>query len=205
MNTILPVSLGARCINKDWFGMSMDEVWSVMEDYLHFISHAYDIRIHLFVLMSNHYHMVARAPQNNMPAAMQYFQTETSRRITKAAGRINHLWRQKYFRSIIGGTRYYLHAYKYFYRNPVEAKICERVQDYPYSTLHGLLGHKKLIIPVCSDDTLFAGVDDTLAWLNTPPEKGHSEIIRKALRRREFKLPRDPKKAGRHPLEDEKY
>ncbi len=34
----------------------------------------------------------------------------------------------------------YINAYKYIYRNPVEAGLSQRVEDYAYSSLRGLLG-----------------------------------------------------------------
>ncbi len=128
-----PYSLGARCINKDWFGMPMDDVRKIMEENLHFCAHAFEIKIYLFVLMSNHYHLIAEAPLGNLSACMQYLQASTSRQITKSAGRINHTWRAKFFRTLMGSHHYYLNAYKYFYRNPVAAGICNRVEDYRYS------------------------------------------------------------------------
>jgi putative transposase len=196
-----PYSLGARCINKDWFGMPMDDVWKIMEENLHFCAHAFEIKIYLFVLMSNHYHMIASAPLGNLSACMQYLQASSSRQITKSAGRINHTWRAKFFRSLIGSHHYYLNAYKYFYRNPIAAGLCDRVEDYRYSTLNGLLGRSHLFIPVVEDLTLFSDVDGTIKWLNTKPKDGHSELMRKGLRRQIFKLPRDPKTGGKSELE----
>ncbi len=136
---------------------------------------------------------------------MQYFQTQTARSISKPADRINHIWRAHYFRSVIGTEHYLFNAYKYFYRNPVEAGLSKSVEEYPYSTLHGLLGNRRLIIPVCRDHILFSSVEQTLRWLDTPPVDGHQEVMRKALRRREFKLPRSKSNGQQHPLEKELY
>lgn len=202
---IYPKSVGASCINHDWFGMPVKHVWEIMEDYLYFIHRAYNVRIHVFVLMSNHFHMIISAPDHNLPQAMQYLLANSSREITKCAGRVNHTWKQHHFKTLIGTPHYYLHAYKYFYRNPVKAKICKNVEDYPFSTLHGLLGQSKLIIPVEHDETLFSDVEGTLRWLNTPPQDDHEDAVRKALRRRKFKLPRDKKSGMKHKLEEEPF
>lgn len=185
--------------------MPMEAIWDILSEQLHFVAHAYQIQFHLFVAMSNHFHAIASADPPLLSAGMQYFLSQTSRLITKSSGRINHTWRARFYRSQILTTQHYLHAYKYFYRNPVEAGLCSRVEDYPYSTLHGLIGRRPLLIPVVHDDTLFSDFEGTLEWLNKKPECSHREAIRKALRRRKFKLPRDSKTTHLHPLESARY
>jgi hypothetical protein len=85
-----------------------------------------------------------------------------------------------------------MNTYKYIYRNPVRAKICNDVVEYPYSTLHGLLGLRRMIIPMAEDTLLFKGeLDEShLLWLNTPSIAEHEDEMRRALRRSVFKLPK---------------
>jgi REP element-mobilizing transposase RayT len=199
-----PHSIGASCINKDWFGMPMDEVWDILEEYLYFVCHAYTIRVHCFILMSNHFHLMASGESRSLSAGTQFWLSQTSRQITKSAGRINHTWKANHFRRPILNPHYFLNAYKYFHRNPVEAKIIERVEDYPFSTLFGLLGRRQMILPVTYDDTLFSDVEGTLKWLNSAPSPEDREAMRLALRRSEFKLPRS-KSGGLHRLETQLY
>ncbi len=183
----------------------MPEVWAILTEQLYFIAHAYKIEIFSFIVMSNHFHLLAAAPAENLAPAMQFFLAQSSRQITKSVGRINHTWRAKYFRCQILTERYYLHAYKYFYRNPVEAGMCRFVEEYPFSTLHGLLGSAPTIVPLQHDDTLFNDVEGTLDWLNSGTDPEHREAVRKALRRRKFKLPRDVRTGRLHPLESALY
>lgn len=200
----LPFNIGARCINKDWFGMPLDEVWSILEELLYFVSHAYGIKIHSFVLMSNHFHLIASGPPQILSSAIQFWLAQSSRQITKCTGRINHTWKARHFRRLLGTPHYFLNAYKYFYRNPVEAGLVKSVEDYRFSTLYGLLGFRQLIIPVEFDATLFSDVDGTLKWLNTAPSEENKEAMRRALRRSEFKLPRG-KDGKLHSLESQLY
>lgn len=194
-----PYGITARCINRDWFGLSMDSVWEIMSMRLYFLKIAYDVEILSFVLMSNHFHMLMRAPESNLSVVMANFMLETSRAITKSAGRINNTWGQRHYRTLIATPHYYLCAYKYFYRNPVQAGICRWVEDYPYSTLRGLLGYQHMLIPVVKDDTLFSDVEGTSHWLNRGPDEEAWFSVRNALRRPEFKFAKDPntKKANR--------
>ncbi len=53
-----PYHITARCINKEWFRLSIPTVWSVMEDYLYLVATAFEIKVRAFVLMSNHFHLI---------------------------------------------------------------------------------------------------------------------------------------------------
>ncbi|MCM2281967.1 MAG: hypothetical protein NDI61_08995 [Bdellovibrionaceae bacterium] len=117
--------------------------------------------------------------------------TETSRGITRLSGRINQTYGGPYHSSLILSEHHFFHAYKYLYRNPIEAGLAERVEDYPYSTLPGLLGSSPLSILVREDNALMEHSERTLTWLNSAYRPGHREAISRALRRTVFQLPRD--------------
>jgi len=176
-----------------------------MEDYLFFIHHAYEIEICAFVLMSNHFHLLVQSPQANLSQAMHYFMRETSRRIAYDARITNHLYGSTYHPTLIRGPHHYLSAYKYVYRNPVRAQLCEKVEDYPFSTLAGLLGQQKLNIPMAEDRTLFRSVECTLEWMNTEPQPEHTEEIQRALRRPEFTHSKIGPSRKPHDLESSRY
>lgn len=198
----VPYSITSRCINRDWFGMPLEEVWEVMSEELFGLARLFEFRIHLFVLMDNHYHMVASTPQANISEGMATFNRRTSVRITKSQGRINQTYGARHYPCLLNSTHYYLNTYKYFYRNPVEAGLVRNVEDYRFGTLSGLLGTRHLFIPVWEDETLFSDVEGTLKWLNTCPRPEDRESMRKALGRRTFLLCRHPTTKRRNDLEE---
>lgn len=201
--TDCPYHITARTNNREEFQLDLGLVWKIFEDELFFIHHAFGIRIHAFVLMKNHFHFLASDPNGNISQAMRWLMTETSKRINKEAGSRNHTYGQRHYRSLIPNYHYYMHAYKYVYRNPVESGACINVEDYPFSTLRGLLGLEKLNIPVWNDELLNEGARN-LDWLNRGANKESKELIRKALNRSTFTL---PKKGSRRlsKLETERY
>ncbi len=137
--------------------------------------------------MSNHFHLIASTPDANINEAMYYFMKNSSKRLTEAGNRINQTFSGRYYKTILQSYSYYLNAYKYIYRNPVKAGISTKVENYPYSTIHGLLGQSKLIVPLAEDQTLFSSIEETLKWLNTRPAKAKEEAVAYALRRPYFK------------------
>ena len=203
-NSEIPFHISARCANKEWFHIPMEETWSICSDFLHFIHHAESIRIHNFVLMNNHFHLIASTPQANLGRAMGYFMRETSREFGRVSGRINRIYGRPYHASLLNSYHYYLNAYKYVYRNPVDAGLCHRAEEYRFSTLHSLLGQSHTIIPVLEDTLLHGDVERELNWINTSyPEEQIRQTIRKALRRRVFVFPKVRGKP--HPMESKLY
>lgn len=201
----LPVHITARCINKEWFKIPLEEVWTIMENYLYFIAHAYDFRILAFLLMPNHFHLLARSSETSR--AMEYFMRETSRSIGRVACRINQTYGRPYHPTEFVSNIHAINTYKYVYRNPVEARLCLKVEEYPYSTLHGLLGFRKLVIPIEEDVHLFSGdsLERVLEWLNASPSRQHKEIMRVALRKKVFEIPPLQGVKRKNPFEFTRY
>lgn len=135
--------------------------------------------------------MIVSTPEANAAAGMNYFQRETSKCIGKMSGRINQTYGGPYHWSLLTSYRYNLYAYKYVYRNPVDAGICSDVLAYPYSTLHSLTGQSHALIPTLEDEELFTNTKNHLEWLNKsyPSEELRNEI-KKALRYKVFHFPK---------------
>lgn len=173
----------------------------IFAHYLHYIWREYDVRVHSFVLMSNHFHMLISTPEANLDKAMNYFMREVSKRIGERAGKVNQVFGGPYHWTVIKNSIHYQHAYKYIYRNPVHAGICSRVEDYPFSTLRGLLGLEYQHIPAYDNLEIIQDPFKKLQWLNSGYEDETKEAIQLALRRREFGFARD-RDSGPHWLED---
>ncbi len=188
----IPYHITARCINKQWFDLPLNHVWEILSEYLFFIHHAFGFRIHSFVLMNNHFHLIASTPHANLSEVMNYFMRESSKQIGLASGRINQIYGGPYFWSQLKSNIYYGHAYKYVYRNPVEGGLSLKVEDYPYSTLHALVGKTKTIIPLVEDTLLFPNAEDQLKWLNENYKSlDFKSDVKNALRKREFHFAKD--------------
>jgi REP element-mobilizing transposase RayT len=187
-----PYHVTARSHNQEWFDLPMIEVWDIFSRYLYFITLAYGVRIHSFVLMNNHFHLLVSTPNANLSEAMNYLLREASKAINRETGNINQVFGGPYHWTLIKNRLHYQHAYKYVYRNPVEARICRRVEKYPYSSLRGIMGFDRLPFPAFDNMNLITDPGRQLSWLNEPfPTSEFLDEIRQALRSREFELPSD--------------
>jgi putative transposase len=181
----LPYHAEARSNNRDWFSIPLNMVWEIFTDYLCFISRVYNVRVHAFVLMQNHFHLIATTPQGSLSEAMNYFMRETSRVIGYESQRINHVYGGPYWWSILSSELYFAHCFKYVFRNPVAAGVVAEVQDYKFSSLSGQYGLSQLQFPIyeSSISTLIPKDDkELISWLNQDPSGQASAQIAKALR-----------------------
>jgi putative transposase len=204
-STVFPLHINARTSNREAFKAPLHEVWRIMENNLYLISKIYEVRLQSFVLMPNHFHLLLLPTENNVGAAMNYFMRETSKEIGTISHRINQVYGGRNYKTLITSERHFLIAYKYLYRNPIKAKLCARVEDYPYSTLSSLVGQTKSFIPLEEDTLLFSPdfVEKTVDWLNKEPLKEDHEVVKRALRRSVFNLPADKNTKKPNHLEDD--
>ena len=195
-----PIHITARCNNREHFPNSLDYTWDLFSDYFTFIHHNFGIKFHSLVLMPNHFHSIVRDPQMKLSEGMNYFMRETSKIMGRDSKRMNKIWGGPFHSSTIASPHYYLHGYKYVYRNPTQAMLGSPL-NWKFSTLPQLLGQHRGIIPLEYDATLFEDVEGTLAWLNQQPKAEHYEAVKNALKKRDFTLRKDRKTQKDHVLE----
>ena len=151
--------------------------------------------------MHNHFHMLVTTPEANLDLAMNYLLREVSKRIGEHTKRINQIFGGPYHWTVIKNSIHYQHAYKYVYRNPVHAGLSDKVEEYRYSSLPGLLGLDYLYIPVYDNLNLIQNPAAQLSWLNEDYDEEVHHAIKQALRKNEFSFPRDIATARAHFLE----
>lgn len=192
-NAEYPYHIVARVANKEKYPIPLPEVWRIYSDYLWAIRLQFNFVLHAFVLMPNHFHMIASTPDANLSEAMNYFLSQSTREINFHSARINQLHGARFFRSLITSDHYSLLVYKYVYRNPVKAMLARYVEEYKYSSLAMYCGLQPMHMPLSGDANLMSNMDRTLNWLNTPHKDLHWQQIRQALKKKEFQLPYDRK------------
>lgn len=179
----------------------MDTVWKIFCEELKLANEVHNLQIHSFVLMSNHFHLIASTPNANISQAMHQFMRRTSKSLTRVGNRINQTYAGRHYKCILQQYSYYMNAYKYNYRNPVAAGVCHNVEDYPYSTLPMVLGLRPHDFPIVDDILMAENRDGILKWLNTAPDPEKLEAVKLGLRRQFFNAKRSVK-SGLQLIED---
>ncbi len=189
---LLPYHVTARANNREPFPGALREVWNVLTDEAWCISALYQVEFQALVLMPNHIHAIITVPKYDLGKVMNCFMSSVTRIINTRTGRSGHLFGGPYHWSLIEGTRYFGHALKYVYRNPVKAGLCSSAEDWPYSTLAGLIGNAALPIPIhYTRPGMELGLPldracEFLNWLNRPFPSEAEKLIGEGLKRKRF-------------------
>jgi len=108
------------------------------------------VAIHAYVLMSNHFHLLATPETSEaMPQMMQAVGRRYVRRFNQHHGRSGTLWEGRYRSTLIQTERYLLACMAYIDLNPVRAGVAAEPGDYWWSSYAHYVGrrHDKLVSP----------------------------------------------------------
>ncbi len=137
----------------------------------------FDVAVHAYVLMSNHFHLLV-TPQtaDGLPRMMQAVGRSYVRYFNDTHQRSGTLWEGRYKSTLIQTDRYLLACMAYIDLNPVRAGMVMDARDYPWSShLHYLgLRADRLITP----HALYWGLG------NTPfaREAAYAELVQSGIK-----------------------
>lgn len=178
-----PYHIISRSRNRDWYELPMKLMWQISIDSFKFALGKYEVHIHAFVLMSNHYHLLVSTPEANIDLFMFEFNRKFSELVRKYSNRINQIFGGRYKWSLVQNERYLSTVYRYIYRNPCHVGIVEKVEDYPYSSL------RVFDFPFRIYDLLDAPFSQQLDFFNTASEKDERVFVSKGLKKKYFAPP----------------
>ncbi len=113
-------------------------------------SEKFGVAIHSYVLMSNHFHLLATpGTWDGLPQMMQAVGRRYVRLFNDSHGRSGTLWEGRYKSTVIQSDRYLLACMVYIDLNPVRAGMVQTPEDYPWSSYAHYAGMRadKLITP----------------------------------------------------------
>ena len=110
----------------------------------------FNVAIHAYVLISNHFHLLA-TPQtaDGLPQMMQAVGRRYVRYFNDSQQRSGTLWEGRYKSTVIQTERYLLACMAYIDLNPVRVGLVRQARDYPWSSHGHYTGQRvdKLITP----------------------------------------------------------
>lgn len=96
---------------------------------------AYGVKIHAYVLMSNHVHiLVTPSERQSVSKMMQQIGRGYVRYFNDTYSRTGTLWEGRFFSSVVECDDYLLACQRYIELNPVRANIVQDPGDYPWSS-----------------------------------------------------------------------
>ncbi len=94
----------------------------------------YEVKIHSFALMSNHYHLLIETTQENLSKYMKFINASYAIYFNKKYKRSGHLWQGRFKSWYVTDNSYLYALIAYIEYNPLKAKIVKNLGDYKYSS-----------------------------------------------------------------------
>lgn len=121
-------------------GRSRTQIFRVPEDYFAFVellkdaSAMWKVRIAAYCLMSNHYHLLVQTPEANLSRCMRHINGLYTQYFNRKYKNDGQLFRGRYRSIVIDGDSYLLELVRYIHRNPLQAGLVRRLEDYRWNS-----------------------------------------------------------------------
>jgi REP element-mobilizing transposase RayT len=116
------------------------------EKFLEYIGKAverYDLKVHTYCLMTNHYHLLIETPHPNLSQAIKWINVGYVAYFNRKQRRSGHLFQGRFKAVVVDADEYLKHLSRYIHLNPVRARIVEHCKDYPWSSYPVFGGYEK--------------------------------------------------------------
>jgi putative transposase len=98
---------------------------------------------HAYCLMGNHYHLLLRTPEANLQRIMRHLNGLYTQFFNRSERKDGSLFRGRYKAILVDAQSYWLQLSRYIHRNPLEAKLCYSLTQYPWSSYRAYIGADK--------------------------------------------------------------
>ncbi|NJC87676.1 MAG: hypothetical protein FIB02_03955 [Desulfuromonas sp.] len=110
--------------------------------YLASANERYGAVVHVWCLMSNHYHLLIETPEGNLSQIMRHINGAYTNYFNVKRKRAGHLFQGRYKALLVERDAYALELSRYIHLNPVRARMSPRPEDYSWSSYRMYLGQQ---------------------------------------------------------------
>jgi putative transposase len=112
----------------------------------------YDVALHGYVLMGNHYHLIAETHRANLGRWMHWLITAYTVYFNRRHRRVGHLFQGRYKSIVVEAEGYFMSLSRYVHLNPVRGRVIgrgnpaerrKRLRDWTWSSYRGYSGLAK--------------------------------------------------------------
>lgn len=100
----------------------------------------YDARLHAYCWMSNHLHFLLQTGVEPLARPMRQIAAEFARAMQARLVTTGHFFERRYHATLIEATDYLFTVLRYIHHNPVSANVCQRPDQYRWSSHHAYVG-----------------------------------------------------------------
>lgn len=89
--------------------------------------------IDALAVLSTHYHIVLESTGRKLSAGLHWLNGRYAREFNKRHGRFGHVFAERFQARVIESEEYLYDSCAYVFQNPVQAGLCDRSEDWPWS------------------------------------------------------------------------
>ena len=104
------------------------------------VNFRYQVQIHAYCLMGNHYHLLLRTPHANLDQVMRHLNGVYTQQYNLSVQKDGPLFRGRYKSCLIEAESYLIQTSRYIHLNPVVAKMVDQPENYPWSSYRFYIG-----------------------------------------------------------------
>lgn len=94
----------------------------------------WEIKVHAFTLLPNHYHLLLETPLGNLSRAMRHLNHVYTQRYNRKICRDGHLFRGRYKAILVEEGAYLIELARYIHLNPVKAGLADKPEKHQWTS-----------------------------------------------------------------------
>ncbi|HEY1807006.1 MAG TPA: transposase [Acidobacteriaceae bacterium] len=133
----------------------------VFEEGLERVRRTYCVRVYGYVVMPDHVHLLIGEPEQQLLAnALKSLKQGVARRLV---GDAQHFWQKRYYDFNVRFESKFVEKLRYIHRNPVKRGLCERPEDWKWSSFRHYATGSQGPVAIASEWTArrSAGTDES--------------------------------------------
>jgi REP element-mobilizing transposase RayT len=145
-------------------GVNRSDIFIDDSDYAMFLKmlckacKSYQVILHDYCLMSNHFHLLIETKMDNLSLFMKHINSNYAIYANRKQNRSGHFWQGRFYSHYITNDEYYYTLIRYIEQNPIKAKIVENIGEYPY-TLGAVIVNRQIPVSCTHHSRLLQELD----------------------------------------------
>jgi putative transposase len=107
----------------------------------------HDWHVHAWCALTTHYHLLITTPRGDLAAGMHRLQSRYAHWFNHEHAELGHLFRRRYGARHVQTEEHLRWCYRYIALNPVKAGLCERPEQWRWSSFAWLFGRPAMELP----------------------------------------------------------
>ncbi len=133
------------------------------------------LRLHAYVLMENHYHLLVQTPRGGLNRALRYLNGVYTQSFNRRHRRVGHLFQGRYKAILVDRESYLLELSRYIHLNPWRIRKSEDPFTYRWSSLRAYAG--------ATATPPWLTIKEVLGYFGGKGKKGYKGFVLEGIKR----------------------